>query len=247
MIFCKPRHVYDSYTDFWTLVDLCGYESIYIDELKVKAVDETYIVVTPDINHEWKKPKARIIFWLLEWYGDYEAPPGTAETWVSNQTFAEMKGLRFVPVGSHEGLGEARNGDTYDIAHMSYDGIHRRNRLFGKLRGRGVSIAPNGWGDTRHITLMNTRAMLHIHQQAEYPAIAPLRASLAAAYHMPFISENGWSIEPYNDTIITHDYETMDDAIPAILEGADLPLYAEAFHQKLCHELRFDKVVEASL
>ena len=33
MIFCKPRHYYQSYTDFWEMVDLCGYETIFIDEI----------------------------------------------------------------------------------------------------------------------------------------------------------------------------------------------------------------------
>ncbi len=244
MIFCQPRQNYHSYTDFWRLIELSGYELIYIDEIDITK-DECYIVTTPDINHSWKTGKAKIIFWLLEWYDDYYTHPGVTETWCSNQTFAEQIDVRYVPMGSHAGLGEKRAGDTYDIAHMSYDAIHRRSLILNKLRENGVTIAPNGWGSERHVTLLNTRAMLHIHQSNRYPAIAPLRASLAAAYALPFISENGWSVEPYNDTIITHEYDSLHEVIPAILSSADLGYYGQALHDKLCDKYRFDKVVEA--
>ncbi len=34
--FVKTRHVYDSYTDFWRLVELSGFPTIYYDELDLR-------------------------------------------------------------------------------------------------------------------------------------------------------------------------------------------------------------------
>lgn len=244
MIFCRPRHDYQSYTDLWRLIELGDYKLIFIDEIDIDS-DECYILISPDVDcFQQPKAKARVIYWLLEWYGDYIQKPGIAETWASNKTFATAINARYVPMGSHAGLGQRRTGDFYDIAHMSYDGIHRRNLLLNKLVDIGVRIAPNGWGDERHTVLMNTRAMLHIHQQVDYPAIAPLRASLAAAYALPFISENGWSTAPYNEAILAYPYDQLYTGVKSLL-STDLQYYGDELHNLLCDTLRFDKVVEA--
>lgn len=247
IIFARERHNYQSYTDFWELVRLCDYELCYIDEIDIRRSDITYIITSPDVNHEWRNPKCRIIFWLLEWYGDYYQRPGVSETWCSNIDFAVRIGARFVPVGSHIKLGSDRQGEIYDIAHMSYDGIHRRGIVLGELRNKGIRIAPNGWGTERHKVLTNTRAMLHIHQHADYPAIAPLRVALAAAYRLPFISENGWNIKPFEDKIVVIPYGGLIEEVPKALKHADLDYYSKALFDLLCDEMRFDKVIEGNV
>jgi hypothetical protein len=249
--FCRPRHDYQSYTDLWELVKLSGYRLIFIDQIKPES-DNTYIIATPDVNQEFvNNPKARIIYWLLEWYGDYYQREGIAETWVSNLTFAgtlkDKGNIRFVPMGSHAGLGAQRGGEYFDVAHMSYDGIHRRSLIFGQMVERGIKIAPNGWGQERDFRLRNTRMMAHIHQDHNYPAIAPLRASLAAAYHLPLLCESGWDITPYEGVIMQAEYPSLVDAAQRALKKSTLQQWGDKLFQRLCRDLRFDIVVEGAL
>lgn len=242
IVFARPRHNYQSYTDLWTLVEAGGFPLIYIDEIDPQDSDTVYIYSTPDVSHEWKDPKARIIFWLLEWYGDYWQRPGVAETWVSNRTFAEIYGGRFVPLGSHPMLGNPVKLEVqYDIAHMSYADIYRRRWLLDRLIEKHVKIAPNGWGEERDRTLRSTRAMLHIHQLADFPAVAPLRAAIAAAYALPLITENGWDLYPYE--AIHGSYDQLLELIPESLKYGDFDYYSQRIYETMCHELRFDKVV----
>ncbi len=74
IIFVRTRHVYDSYWDFWKLVELSGFETCYVDEVKIEK-DNIYIVSPmngewrPHINnqHQAKKPvNAHLIMWNLE-------------------------------------------------------------------------------------------------------------------------------------------------------------------------------------
>lgn len=245
IVFARPRHDYMSYTDLWTLISLSGFPLIYIDEIDPQDDEHIYIYSTPDVAHEWRGARAKIIFWLLEWYGDYWQRPGVSETWVSNRTFAEKVGARFVPMGSHPDLGNGNRLDpVYDIAHMSYADIHRRRLLINQLQDMGLQIAPNGWGETRDNVLRHSKVMLHIHQHNDYPAIAPLRASLAAAYKLPLIAENGWSIEPY-DAATMGKYDHLPAVIVRALHDSGLTDAGARLHEKLCHELQFDKVVRA--
>lgn len=72
--FVKTRHVYDSYTDFWRLVELSGFPTIYADELDISK-DGVYI--TAPMNRDWRlhirneqrtgKPiNAHLISWNIE-------------------------------------------------------------------------------------------------------------------------------------------------------------------------------------
>ena len=229
------------------MVEACGFEWVYIDEINDQDSERCYILVTPEVRLEWPGAKAKIIFWLLEWYGDYWQRDGIAETWASNRTYAEILGAKFVPMGSHPMLGTTEKlEEEYDFIHISYDGIHRRSRVFDLCIAQGLSIAPNGWGEERDKNMRSSKAMVNISQQAEYPAIAPLRASLAAAYALPLIAERGWSADPYADIAILVDYEDMPEQLPRILKQ-DLTRDGEALHLRLCDELRFDKVVLANV
>ena len=96
-IFARPRHDYDSYSDYWRLVELSGYPVIYIDQIDPDSKN-TYIFTGPDASSEvgagFRKGRARICYWLLEWYADYQMQPGVTEVWNSNETFAKHIGLR---------------------------------------------------------------------------------------------------------------------------------------------------------
>jgi len=247
-IFGRPRHEYHSYRDFWELVELSGFDWVYIDEMDIQS-DNVYIFTGPDVNNEFRGATARIIYWLLEWYGDYWQRDGVKETWVSNATFAERIGAKFVPMGGHPDLGTTERGtDQFDLAHMSYDGIHRRGLLLNKIRDyAGVSIAPNGWFDERDFSLRNSRVMLHIHQSEDYPAIAPLRAVLAAAYALPLIAESGWSTAPYTEHVFSSDYAGLLRLVMTTLDMTNLTERGLAFHDYVCNVLRFKTMVEAAL
>ena len=78
IIFCKTRHLYDSYHDFWALVSLSNFKICYVDEIDISQ-DAIYIVTPcngewrPHINnenklvHEGKKNiAAHLILWNLE-------------------------------------------------------------------------------------------------------------------------------------------------------------------------------------
>lgn len=246
--FGKPRHEYHSYRDFWTLVELSGFPVVYIDEMDIHDSEMTYIFTGPEAKHEFKGATARIIYWLLEWYGDYEQREGVAETWVSNRTFSDMIGAKFVVCGSHSGLGSLDKLPlAYEVAHMSYDGIHRRNLILGMMRDSGVVIAPNGWGDKRHNILRSSLMMLHIHQSDEYPAIAPLRVSLAAAYGLPFISENGWSIEPLDNAIMHGAYKMLPTIVQNAKRNGQIFAMGKELHRRLCDQYKFGDVVRGAV
>ena len=247
LIFAQPRHEYQSYCDFWNMVRFSGYPIIYQDEIDIHS-DHTYILTGCDTSLSWINPRARIIFWLLEWYGDYAQKAGVAETWTSNRTFAERIGARYVPLGGRAELGTLdKYPPEYDFIHLSYAEIYRRGWLLGRMRESGYRIAPNGWGEQRRQAMMKSRALLHIHQQAAFPAIAPLRAVLAGAYGLPLIAENGWDTAPFTDIIYQGGYETMFTLVKLALRDERLQERGLALHHLLCEELRFDRVVEAHI
>jgi hypothetical protein len=246
--FAKPRHEYHSYRDFWALVELSGFPVVYIDEMDIHDSEMTYIFTGPEAKHEFKGATARIIYWLLEWYADYEQRDGVAETWVSNRTFADRIGARFVVCGSHAGLGTLDKLPlAYEVTHMSYDGIHRRNRLLSIMRDMGIVISPNGWDEERDRILRSSLMMLHIHQNGESPAIAPLRASLAAAYGLPFIAENGWSIEPFEGAILHGNYENLPTIINNAKRNAQVIQLGKELHRLLCDQYKFGDVVRGGV
>src|SRR3990172_13115601 len=73
IIFARPRFYYQSYTDFWALVEMSNFEWCFIDQINLKSSD-TYIITMVDPKRDkwhlswWQKrcKQARLIFWDLE-------------------------------------------------------------------------------------------------------------------------------------------------------------------------------------
>lgn len=72
--FARTRHVYDSYTDFWRLVELSGFPTIYVDEIDIS---QPGIIITLPMNEDYREHinnqhredrpvNAHLILWNIE-------------------------------------------------------------------------------------------------------------------------------------------------------------------------------------
>lgn len=248
----NPENGFGSYHDFWRLVDLSGFSTCYLDEIDADDPSKTFIF-TP-VNGEikdgdrfigWPNARCKIILWNLE-QGDYGPIPGVSETWASDKAFADIIGARYVLMGSHPGLMNyapiARDG-KYDVVMLSYM-TPRRQQMAAWLHEKGLTLAPNAWGLERHNLLMQSRIMLHVHQN-NHRYVAPQRWALAAAYKLPVISESldhlGY-LSPQHVMILNY------DEIAAYLEklfhtGDGNHWYGESLHQFLCFDRPFAREV----
>ena len=250
--FCHTNQHYDSYVDFWRLVTLSGYPIISIDDMQPDDPDQTYIV-TPlngNIRAGWPGAKAHIVVWVLEWFDTIEVPPG-ATAWVSDLHYARRTGTRFVPLGSHPDLisqPRSPHARGWDIVLMMYTGPHRRRALIGELERRGVTIAPNGWGDTRNLSLKHARLMVHIHQHERFPYVPAQRFAMAASARLPLLSEECPEFAPFTDHDLYHaPYSRLADAVLDTLAAPDLEARAASLHERACVEYVFRTNVERAL
>lgn len=259
IIFARPRHEYESYRDFWRLVELSGFPIVHMDEIDAES-ENVYIFSTPATHwHDgterrgWDSPRARIICYLIEWYADvdYSVIPGV-EIWTPDAWWSKQKGLRYVPMGGHGGLRLDDNGRTwakkYDVATL-FAPSYRRYAAIGQLTANAVTIAPNGWGQERHEILSQSRCMVSVHQNDGLLTVAPQRWALAAAYSLPMITET--LADP---GVFTANYRLMSD-LQHIGEFARTWLapenarmvedYGRSLHQFLCEHYTFRKGIEA--
>lgn len=257
VIFARPHHAYQSYADFWRLVELAGYPIIYMDEID-PASDNCYIFSTPATHwhdgterHGFPDAKARIIYYNLEWYAnvDYRSIPGV-ELWGADKWYADLTGMRYVALGSDARLNPAPDqvfNKCYDLAHLSYL-THRRSWMVTRFEEKHFTLAPNGWGEMRHYALGQTRAMVHVHQEETAPAIGPQRWAIAAAYHLPMFSEtcnDGGLFTPSNTLFA--DYGHLPEFIAMWLHEPRLTDIGNALYQTLCVDHPFKKQIEANL
>lgn len=219
IVFAKTRYHYDSYVDFWTLVELSGFETCYVDEIDI-AKPRVYIV-TP-MNGEWvphidnqagKLHNAHLVHWCLE------RPSGSGsvynyaksnraylyarqldDVWVSDRGLASETMFRFVVLGSNHGLGEPGGNKLYDIVHMSYI-TDRRARIYNEVVERGGTVAPNSWPwENRDALMKASRFALNVHKDS-YPFQEPLRLALFAAYGLPILTEAMNDAWPWNEDV----------------------------------------------
>ena len=222
IVFARTRWNYDSYTDYWKLVELSGFPIVWLDEMDLSKLGTTYIVspmngeFTPYMEQN-KGRVSKVLLWNLERPGDdgiqgyvnsnqlYIGAGYLDGVIVSDKQLAYDAGFKFVPLGSHYDLGTPGDLDArlngFDLIHLCCYSLHRSFlfRIPEEPRDNilGLTVATNGWGDERHTRLMSSRFMLNIHQD-EYPYIEPLRFSLAAAYGLPILSEHCAEIYPYS-------------------------------------------------
>ena len=256
IIFVKPRFYYDSYTDFWTLVQLSGFEWCYIDQINLKS-NHTYIVTLVDAKRdEWhiswwqrKNKRARLILWELERpksRGGLKADRQFLdslhfdEIWCSDAQMARDLSIRLVILGSDEKLGHRPfYFKQYDFVPMCFIN-GRRGVVLRQMKG----IAPNAWGKKRENILRASRFGLAIHQDNNL-YIEPLRLALFAAYELPVISEEVVDPFPLNDCLLICRYDKLINycnfCIAAYKEFKGL---GRELKQRLCFDYRFQNVVE---
>lgn len=224
IVFAKTRYVYDSYTDFWKLVELSEYPTVYVDEIEIDNPNVTYIACP--FNGEFfplgdlkKGRKSEVLLWnlerpagsggLSEYVHDLRDHIGKGyidEVLVSDAALAKKTEFTYVPLGSHRDLGEPGQLKSYAYVHlMCYS--TRRSIFFRtpseiKQNLYGLPLAPNGWGEDRHLSLQKSWSMLNVHQDDD-PLLEPLRFALATAYGIPILTENlAASPFPYHNSVL---------------------------------------------
>lgn len=255
-IFARTRHVYDSYVDFWRVVELSGYDTCYVDEIDA-AGDALYII--PTLNGEvgagWPGARARIVHWNLEWC-EYPAVAGVDERWHMDASFAARGGMRYVPVGGHPGLigsgmvvGDAA---PIDLAYMGYM-TGRRQAMAAQFDANALSRTPTSvWDDARHEMLMRSTVYAHVHQHddAISQGVPALRMIVAAAYRMPIVCERVTDPGMFNPgTMVQADFNGMANVTRMLVRDRrdSLRDYGMALHWLLCREYTFRRVIEAAI
>lgn len=260
--FVRTRYDYDSYVDFWRLVELSGFPWRYVDEVDV---GEKAVFILSPINGEWgahmesqrdKDRRAHLVLWDLE----RPLPRGGLgqarehaqryldrrlfdEIWVSDRLLARECSFRFVVMGSDERLAQGRRKPgRWEICHFSYVNA-RRETILNKLAHRRV--APNGWGRKRARTVNASRFGLSVHQDGQ-PYQEPLRLALFAAYGLPTISEHVYDPYPWTgETMTFASYPDLVETVDEALDG-DYGRYeamGERAKQMMCCHFRFREQV----
>lgn len=261
IVFCHTSHVYDSYQDFWKLVELSGFPVINVDQLDPQD-GRTYIV-TP-LNGQWQagwhNPRSKIIHWQLEWHLEqYPHTPvaGVSEVWCSDAWQARNINAKYVPMGSHPLLKPTEYPPCdectkiYDVAYMGYI-VPRRQQIITELDNLGVSRTATGaWGEDRHVYLAHSRAYLHVHQHAHILGVPALRMVVAAAYKLPVISERVEDCGIFSQSyMLTSDYAHLSKFVRYRMDDPHQNKLADfgiALHSLLCWQYPFRKSVEDAL
>lgn len=260
-IFVKPRHQYDSYVDYWKLVALAGYPTVFEDQIDPRS-DNTYILTMLNLDAiadggGWPEARARLIYWDLEWHDKSFAGriPGLNEFWTPDRSYAQRQGYQHVPLGSHPMLVTVNPTlrwqlPEWDVCLLAYMGPWRRQEVLSGLQVRGITIAPaSAWGAARDRQLGASRCMVHVHQHDDFPTIAAQRFALAACAALPLVSEtiaDPFPLVPGRD-YLEADRLDIPAAVGSLLrnrQGRDL---AANLWETLCQTYRFEKNVQQAL
>jgi hypothetical protein len=266
IIFVRTRHTYDSYTDFWRLVELSGFPTIYTDQLDVS---QPGVYITAPMNGEWRphidnqagRPRnAHLVLWNIE------RPSGSAgsvgnyaeanrdliykrhvdEVWSSDRRLAEEAMTRFVVLGSDEGLGEPGEQKKYAFCHMSYE-VGRRKRIYDHFGPD--TIGPNCWPPERDAVLKASKFALNIHQD-QHPFQEPLRFALFAAYGLPIVSETIYDAYPWGDDVMVFSgHDSIASKLKRLLDD-DYGRWREIglkARDRMCKEFQFGRMVRAAV
>jgi len=252
-IFVRPRQDYPSYSDFWRLVDLDGFQACEQDEVRLTDYGATYIFTGPEGIPDCSHAHARCIFWQFEYAGQYTNQPNCQtcqEQWSSDPAHAARTGAQYVLCGSHPDLNPEPSlisEKTYDVLMLAYL-VDRRRAIQAALdRYRWPSDYPGHDTQARHEQLTQSRLMLHVNQH-DIPALAPLRMALAAAYHLPVIAEAVQDAGPYRDAVLWVRYEMLPTMTAMFLDGRlEADYLYDSLYNLLCVEHPFRNCVERAL
>lgn len=268
VVFVRTRRHYESYTDFWSLVNLSGFKSCEIEEIDFSK-NALYVVTPMNGDVEARLATAppgqricRVAWWGLE---RHDAPPGRSSgnfadfvrmdvdrllklvdhIWVSDM-FVHTLDPRttFVLLGSHPGLASGPPSETalYDVCHMSY--IHGRRIGAMACIPKSIRVGPNGWGQIRDNVLRSSRAILNIHQT---PALVgePLRFALAAAYKLPVLTETLADPRPLEEGkhFVSAPLEHIPDMVKRCVSDPALPRIGESLFKALASDTDFGRCV----
>jgi hypothetical protein len=268
LIFAKTRYAYDSYQDFWKLVELAGFETCWIDHIDWEQ--EAFYVTTP-INGETrpviererksgKVKRCKVAWWNLE--RPDSGPGGLNQllgTMVCNDTTGMLAWMDYIwtsdkyqhtldPRAVHVVMGSdarmalpgTRIPGQYDFCHLSYLSDRRRAMMLGLVRYR---IAPNAWEPDRGKIINRSRFMLNLHQ-TEAKIGEPLRFAVAAAYACPLLTEtcgDPFPMEPGRHMLMTN-YDKIQRAVEDAMHQ-DMEPYGKELHNLYCKQLPFKECV----
>lgn len=270
--FCRTRYVYDSYRDFFTLVELSGFDIVYVDQVDVSK-SNVYIVAPcngewrPHIDNQREKlaeqgiPQlAHLILWNLE------RPSGSAgsvgkyaqsnldliakrhvdEVWTSDRRLALETSSRFVPLGSDYGLGEPSKKKNYKFCHLSYK-TDRRASIYNHFNNK--DIGPNCWPPERDEVLKKSKFALNVHQD-QHPFQEPLRFALFAAYGLPILSEDVYDAYPWaEEFMVFAGYSGLVGKLNQMLSDDYARWWemGQLARKRMCEEFQFGKMVRQAV
>lgn len=254
VLFARTRHVYESYVDFWQVLELSGYDTCYVDEIDAGS-DNLYIIPTlnGEVGNGWPGARARIVHWNLEWC-EYPRVAGINERWHMDADVAARFGSRYVPVGGHPALaayGDTTDMPTIDLAYMGYM-TPRRQAMAVQFDANALSRTPTSvWEHARHSMLTHSTLYAHVHQHDDDASqgVPALRMIVAAAYRLPMLCERVNDPGIFGSSIMQADYMGMANMARVLVSerGDLLRQHAEQLWWTLCVEHTFRQVIEAAV
>lgn len=268
IIFARTRHTYDSYRDFWALVDLAEFKTCYVDEVDLRAKN---VYVTTMVGDEWRamiegqkgRRNAHLILWNLErpagWMGTVGKYNDRVwsmihdrwfdEHWVSDRHLAAESETRFVVLGSHPRLGTPSSIEdrVFDFCHMSLN-VNRRQSIFKHFNQSFVG--QNCWPPKREGVLRASKFAFNVHQD-NHPYQEPLRFALFAAYGLPILSEDLKDSYPWSpETIITDKYPHLVGHMRAMLDDRNYQKFYDMgmrANRRMTVDFEFGKMVRQAV
>jgi hypothetical protein len=275
-IFVRSSTHYESYADFWRLVELSGFKAVNKGNVDL-SLNALYI--WPEMNGDsiWylqDRPKvqrrARTVFWNLERPDTRASKTIDAKTWwqagldetfelvdvvwVSDKAILAMDPRPiWVCFGGHPGLFELPQvleetvGPLYDVAHLGQR-TPRRESVIQDLERRGISVSPNAWGDERARILSNSKLMLGIERLEGAHISAPLRWVVAAAYKLPIVQELHPDPAPLvaGESVLMAPIDGLADLVEVSLKQ-DLKPIGVAAWKAFCEKYTFRGQVEEAV
>lgn len=210
----------NSYTDYWEMVRLAGFETCKMSEVDLEDSDAAYIFAPPGDGNviefvKNRERKCRFIGWQFEFphkwspkgpVDNMEIPDDFDEWWTSEPYVRQLlelynppekaAKLKYVFFGGHPDFGKPRQDPIWDLCDLSYRQGTREHKL--KIfAGNGYTLSPvSVWGQQRGEVLQRSRFGLHLHQ-FPMPFIAPIRFMIFASYKLPILTDYCHSPEPY--------------------------------------------------